>query len=67
MNSTDHRSMQGPATEKHARHMESLKGMRSAAARAEYIEGVRRSEGKFAAKWLQDDFATWWANGRTTA
>jgi hypothetical protein len=29
--------------------------------RAAYIERVRQDEGPFLAKWLLDDFSTWWA------
>lgn len=50
----------GPATESHARHMGNLKGMSTAEQRREYIDGVRRTEGNFYAKWLLDDFGAWW-------
>lgn len=49
------------ATEAHERHMATLKGMSTTQQRREYIEGVRRSEGDFYAKWLEEDFAVWWA------
>lgn len=66
MSAAPPRFLRAPAAEAHERHMDTLKGMRTAAARAEYIDGVRRAEGNFYAKWLQDDFAQWWATGRTT-
>jgi hypothetical protein len=50
----------GPATEAHERHMEAIKRIASTDDRREYIAAVRRNEGAFAAKWLADDFATWW-------
>ena len=49
-----------PATEAHELHMSTLKGHRTAKERQEYIAGVQRAEGKVAANWLRDDFATWW-------
>lgn len=52
----------GPATEAHALHMETMKRLRTRQERAEYVEGVKRAEGAFAAKWLRDDFAAWWSS-----
>lgn len=49
------------ATEAHERHMATLKGMRTTAERREYIDGVKRAEGAFYGKWLEEDFAVWWA------
>lgn len=51
----------GPATEAHERHMAELKRIDSPKRRLAYIEDVKRDEGRFAAKWLTDDFAHWWA------
>jgi hypothetical protein len=45
-----------PETESHKRHMEQLRAIRTTAARREYIEGVERAEGRFAANWLRDEF-----------
>lgn len=53
-----------PATEAHERHMEHLKRLRKTVERQEYIDGVRRAEGKHAAKWLTEDFANWWQQQR---
>lgn len=50
-----------PATEAHERHMATLKGMRTTQQRREYIDGVKRAEGAFYGKWLEEDFAVWWA------
>lgn len=50
----------GPATEAHERHMAELKRMTRTDQRREYIATVMRAEGRFAGKWLQDDFAQWW-------
>lgn len=49
------------ATEAHERHMATLKGMSDARQRLEYIDGVKRTEGAFFGKWLEEDFAVWWA------
>lgn len=49
-----------PESESHERHMEALKRIRDTQQRREYIETVRRAEGKFAASWLEDEFARWW-------
>lgn len=49
-----------PETETHNRHMKNLRNIRTTADRREYIDGVMRSEGKFAANWLRDDFAAEW-------
>lgn len=54
----------GPSTEAHELHMEAIKRITSTKGRREYIDDVRRSEGNFAAKWLSDDFAAWWASGK---
>ncbi len=54
----------GPSTEAHERHMEAMRRITSTKDRREYIDGVRRNEGAFAAKWLSDDFSAWWASGR---
>jgi hypothetical protein len=51
----------GPTTQAHERHMANLKGMRKTDERRDYIAEVKRAEGPFAAKWLTDDFAHWWA------
>lgn len=51
----------GPANEAHALHMDNLKRMTTRQQRSEYIDGVKRTEGAFAAKWLQEDFSVWWA------
>jgi hypothetical protein len=45
-----------PTTETHQRHMANLRGIATTQGRREYIDGVRRSEGNFAAKWLEDEF-----------
>jgi hypothetical protein len=45
-----------PETESHKRHMAQLRTIRTTAARREYIDGVERAEGRFAAKWLRDEF-----------
>lgn len=50
----------GPATEAHERHMEAIKRISTSAGRREYIAQVQRAEGRFAAKWLSDDYAQWW-------
>lgn len=50
----------GPANDKLERHLETLKGIRDTQKRREYIEAVERSEGKFSANWLKDEFANWW-------
>ncbi len=49
-----------PATESHQRHMDNLKQCGSTGRAREYIEEVRRTEGKFAAKWLSDEFWAWY-------
>ena len=49
-----------PSKESLDRHMEALKGMRDTQQRREYIEAVARSEGKFEASFLKDQFAHWW-------
>lgn len=49
------------ATEAHELHMTTLKGMRNSRQRREYIDGVKRAEGAFYGKWLEEDFAVWWA------
>lgn len=49
----------GPTTEDHERHMETMKRIGTTQGRREYVDGVMRSEGKFAAKWLTDDYAKW--------
>ena len=54
----------GPATEAHARHLANLKAIAAAADRRQYIEGVKASEGAFAAKWLTDEFGKWWESKR---
>lgn len=41
--------------------MDNLKRMTTRQQRSEYIDGVKRTEGAFAAKWLQEDFSVWWA------
>lgn len=53
-------AMPCPATEAHARHLENLKGIDDKRLRDEYIDGVRRSEGKFFANWLQEEHGKWW-------
>ena len=50
-----------PETDTHNRHMENLRNTRTTADRREYIDGVMRSEGRFAANWLRDDFAAEWS------
>lgn len=52
----------GPANESHQRHMDNLKGMRTTQERREYIDAVERNEGKFAGKWLREDFVLWWTS-----
>lgn len=52
--------MKAPATEAHERHMANLKRMTRADQRREYIEGVKRAEGKYFGKILADDYAAWW-------
>lgn len=47
-------------TETHLAHMEALKRIRDTQQRREYIDTVRRVEGKFAASWLEDEFSRWW-------
>lgn len=54
----------GPATEAHERHMAELKRRTRTDERREYIAGVRRTEGHFYAKWLEDDYAQWWADNQ---
>lgn len=54
----------GPANESHQRHMDNLKGMRTTQERREYIDAVERTESKFAAKWLKEEFAKWWDSQR---
>lgn len=49
-----------PESESHLRHMEALKRITDTNQRREYIEGVQRAEGRFAASWLKDEFARWW-------
>lgn len=49
------------ATEAHERHMATLKTMTTTQQRREYIDGVKRAEGAFYGKWLEEDFAVWWA------
>jgi hypothetical protein len=49
----------GPANEAHQRHMENLKQCGTVGRARDYIEDVRRTEGKFAAKWLSDEFWKW--------
>lgn len=49
------------ATEAHERHMATLKTMTTTQQRREYIDGVKRAEGAFYAKWLEEDFSVWWA------
>lgn len=39
--------------------METMKRIGTTQGRREYVDGVMRSEGKFAAKWLTDDYAKW--------
>lgn len=50
----------GPANEAHQRHMDNLKQSGSTGRARDYIEEVRRTEGKFAAKWLSDEFWAWY-------
>ena len=50
-----------PETERHLRHMENVRGIRTTAGRREYIEGVRRTEGKFASEWIKDELRAEWA------
>lgn len=52
----------GPATEAHERHMAAIKRISTAQGRLGYIADVRRIEGRFASKWLADDYAQWWAD-----
>lgn len=54
----------GPATEAHERHMAQLKRLNRSDERREYIANVRRAEGGFYAKWLEDDYAQWWADNQ---
>lgn len=54
-----------PATEAHVRHMATLKGLRTAQQRQEYIAGVQRAEGRVAADWLREEFANWWQEQKT--
>ena len=49
-----------PETETHKRHMDNVRGIRTTAGRREYIEGVRRTEGRFAAEWIKDDLKAEW-------
>lgn len=49
-----------PESETHALHLEALKRIPGTQQRREYIETVRRAEGKFDADWLKDEFARWW-------
>lgn len=52
--------MKTPATEAHERHMNNLKRISRADQRREYIEGVKRTEGRYFGKILADDYAAWW-------
>lgn len=52
--------MKTPATEAHERHMSNLKRISRDDHRREYIEGVKRAEGKYFGKILADDYAAWW-------
>lgn len=61
MTDTGRRFLKCPATEEHARHMAHLKTLDKREDRAAYIEQVRAQEGPFMAKWLLDEFRTWWA------
>lgn len=56
---TSNNTMACPQTEAHVRHMEHLKRVNDKRLRDEYIDGVRRSEGKFFANWLMDAYAAW--------
>ena len=49
-----------PETETHKRHMENVRGIRTTAGRREYIEGVLRTEGRFASEWIKDDLKAEW-------
>ena len=50
----------GPTNEAMERHLETLKGIKDTQKRREYLEAVERSESKFVAQWLKDEFAAWW-------
>lgn len=47
--------MQAPATEAHELHMLNLSRIATTQGRREYIDGVERAEGRFAAKWIRDE------------
>jgi hypothetical protein len=50
---------QCPATEAHERHLNELKRITTTQGRREYLSGVERAEGRFYARWLQDDYQAW--------
>lgn len=47
--------LRNPATEAHELHMLNLRRIATTQGRREYIDGVDRAEGRFAAKWIRDE------------
>lgn len=47
--------LRNPATEAHELHMLNLSRIATTQGRREYIDGVERAEGRFAAKWIRDE------------
>jgi len=47
-----------------ASHMERMRGIRNAADRRVYLDGVERSQGKKWREALAAEFAAWWAKAR---
>lgn len=57
-------SMKTPATERHEQHMSHMKSLTRRQDRRDYLAGLKKTEGAYYAKCVQQDFTNWWRNER---
>ena len=53
-----------PTTEAHGRHLAALKALPTLDAQRDFVAQLSRTESRFLAKWVRDDFLAWRAQGK---